>query len=312
MRPVILLIVLLVSMLPAIGFATEVKQGAPKSPPSAHDQSPQTADEKAIRLSAEEFVSAFNRGDAKAIGALWTPNCEYVDETGRMFGGRDAVEKEYAAFFKANPGLKIEVSISSIKVIGSRAAIEEGAGVVKNAEGAMVSKGSYTAIHAKDGGKWLLASVRDRAEPSLSKRPRLEDLEWLIGHWTTAKGSKAIDMSYKWIADKKFLQLSYSAQEEGAVIRSGVQIVGRNPLSGEIISWSFDSTGGYGRGQWRPLKRGLIIESHGIMADGAPTAATEILSKTGGDTFTWKSVNRSVAGQSLNDSETLTIKRKPK
>ncbi len=82
-----------------------------------------------FRASAEEFVAAFNKGDAKQIGAFWTPDCEYVDETGRIFKGRDAIEKEYAAFFAANPGLKMENSISSIKVIGGHSAIEDGAAI---------------------------------------------------------------------------------------------------------------------------------------------------------------------------------------
>lgn len=310
MRSTVILIVLLVSMGPAAGYAAEGKNAQTEASTAARTKPPQAADEKAVRSSATEFVQAFNKKDAKAIGALWTPNCEYVDETGRILRGRDEIEKEYADFFKDNPRLTMEVSVSSVKVIGGKAAIEEGSAIVKNAKGTIVSRGTYTAIHAKEGDKWLLASVRERAEPTLAKRPTLEDLDWLIGNWGASEGSKTLDMSFKWIAGKKFLELSYKARDMDGDLRSGVQIVGRNPSSGEIVSWSFDSTGGYGRGQWRLLKNGILIESQGRMADGAPTSATEIVSKTDGDAFTWKSVNRSVADQALGDSETLTVKRK--
>ena len=83
MRNTILLMALIVCISPAAGFAAESKKAAEKAVPSVQTNSSQVADEKAIRASAEEFVTAFNKGVAKNIGALWTSDCEYVDETGR-------------------------------------------------------------------------------------------------------------------------------------------------------------------------------------------------------------------------------------
>lgn len=309
MRQAFLLIVLFVTMWPAAVPAAESAQVTKNVPAGALTQS---ADEKAVRESAKEFVTAFNKADAKGIGALWTVDCEYVDETGRTFRGRDAVEKEYSAFFAAHPGLTMDVSISAVKMIGDHAAIEDGNAVLKNAQGSPVSLGSYTAIHLKEGGKWLLASVRERAAASTSKRPTLEDLDWLVGDWSAVQGAKNLAFTYKWIADKKFLELTYVTRDKGNPVRSGIQILGRDPLTGDVVSWSFDSTGGYGQGHWQVLKRGAIVESRGIMADGVATGATEILSKIDNDNFTVKSVNRRVAGERLPDSEAVNMKRNPK
>lgn len=77
----------------------------------------QVGEKKAIRVSAEEFVAAFNKGDSKAIGNLWTADGEYVDENGRIFRGRESIEKEYASFFAQHPNLKLEAAVSSIKPI---------------------------------------------------------------------------------------------------------------------------------------------------------------------------------------------------
>jgi uncharacterized protein (TIGR02246 family) len=312
MRNGFFVMVLLVGVWCSACPAAESKKGVSTDSPGTQIQTPQTADEQAIRQSVEKYVAAFNKGDAKAMGLLWTANGEYVDETGRVFRGRDAVEKRYEAFFAANKGLKIQISISSVKFIGGNAAIEDGTGIVKNATGTVVSQGSYTAIHLKEGDNWLIASVREHAAPSLSNRPGLKDLEWLIGDWVAAKDSKTLEFSFRWIVEKQFLELAYTARDKGNLTRSGIQIVGRDPLSGDVISWSFDSTGGHGRGHWKLLKRGVMIDSRGTMADGAPTAATEILSKTDADGFTWKSVNRRVAGQGLPDTATIAMKRKPK
>lgn len=306
------LAVLIVLAAAPFGFAASKEPAAGKGAPAVSKESPQAAAEKAIRTTAEAFTEAFNKGDAKAMGALWTEDCEYVDGSGTMVLGRDAVEKVYAEYFKANPGVKIEISISSIRSVGGRAAIENGTAVVKDAKGTVISRAAYTAVHLKEGDAWRMASVREYASSSLSARPTFKDLAWLIGEWHVAKDAKSVTLSYRWIADEKFLELSYSAGEKGAVTRSGVQIIGRDPSSGDIVSWSFDSTGGCGQGLWRLMKQGLVIESHGLMPDGATTASTDILSRVDADTLSWQSVNRSVAGKGLSDAEPVVLKRKAK
>jgi uncharacterized protein (TIGR02246 family) len=311
MRNTILLIALIVCMSAGAGLAAGGKQGTAPPPLSTQTNSSQAADEKAIRSTAGAFTSAFNKGDAKAVAALWTADCEYVDETGRIFRGRDTIEKEYAAFFAAHQGAQIAISISSVGVVGGHSAIENGTAIVKNADGAVMSRGSYTALHLKEGDKWLMASVRERTIPSQSRRPNFESLEWLIGDWRAAKDSRTLDLSFKWIADKKFIELSYSLRDKDTPARSGIQIIGRDPSSGGVISWSFDSTGGYGQGQWRLLKKGIFIESRGMMPDGAVTTSTDIVSRIDGNSFSWRSVNRRVAGQRLSDQEPVVLKRKP-
>ena len=310
MRSVILITLLVALAVTAACFAAEGKKEEAKVPAAVPAESPHAADEKAIRASAEAFVAAFNRADPKAIGAMWTVDCEYMDEAGWVFRGREAIEKEYAGFFAENPGAKMENAISSIKVVGRSVAIETGTSTVKNAEGALLSRGSYNAVLLKDDDKWLMASVREHVSPSLSVRPRLADLEWLIGDWAGTKESKTVDFAFKWIADKEFIELAYATRDKEGVARSGIQIIGRDPSSCEVASWSFDSTGGLGQGHWRLLKNGCLIESVGLMPDGTPVSSTDILSKVDGNSFTWQSMNRTAAGQKLNDTEALVMKRK--
>ena len=311
-RKSMLLAVLIVMTAAASCFAASKEPAPGKEPSAVAAESQKTLQEKAIRATAEAFTTAFNKGDAKAIAALWTTDCEYVDGSGTMVLGRDAVEKVYAGFFKANPGLKMETSISSVKLVGGRTAIEDGTAVVKDAKGTVVSRGAYTAVHLKEGDTWLMATVREYASPTLSTRPTFKDLAWLIGDWSAAKDAKSVNLSFRWITDEKFLELSYSAGEKGAATRSGVQIIGRDPSSGDITSWSFDSTGGCGQGLWRLMKQGLLIESHGLMPDGATTASSDIVSRIDADSMSWQSVNRRVAGKSLNDAEPVVLKRKPR
>ena len=65
------------------------------------------------------------------MASLWTKDGEYIDEAGHKFEGRDAIEKEYAAFFAAQPGAKINVVIDSLRLASETTAIEDGRTVVE-------------------------------------------------------------------------------------------------------------------------------------------------------------------------------------
>jgi hypothetical protein len=75
------------SMLP---LALACALGSGSSPARAADPDPREA---AITRTAEAFVEAFQKGDAKAVASFWTPDGDYVDPSGRVLNGRPAIEK---------------------------------------------------------------------------------------------------------------------------------------------------------------------------------------------------------------------------
>jgi uncharacterized protein (TIGR02246 family) len=122
------------------------------------DQSPKTQfpgpsivkmdspDAQPFRASAMEFTQAFNRGDASGIAALLTPDCDYDDEAGNIYHGRQQIMKEYADFFSRNPGAKMEIHIDSIRQISPDAAIEDGTATVMLPKGPS-SASQYLVVH---------------------------------------------------------------------------------------------------------------------------------------------------------------------
>jgi uncharacterized protein (TIGR02246 family) len=115
----------------------------------------------AIRQGSRAFVAAFNQGDAKTVASLWTGDGEYIDEAGKRFAGRAAIEEEYARFFAAHPGVKIEIAIDSLRLISADAAIEDGRAILDPAPASAPAVSKYTAVHVKSGGQWLMSTVRD-------------------------------------------------------------------------------------------------------------------------------------------------------
>src|SRR6476660_6361487 len=87
----------------------------------------QADDEAAIRKSDEAYVAAYNKQDAKALAAMWSPEAVYVDpETGEKAVGRVEIEKEFAETFKAAKDAKLEIDVKAIKFLSPNVAVESG------------------------------------------------------------------------------------------------------------------------------------------------------------------------------------------
>src|SRR4029079_10349305 len=87
----------------------------------------QADDEAAIRKSDDAYVEAYNKQDAKALAALWSPEAVYVDpETGDEAVGREEIEKEFAKTFEDLKDSKLEIVIKSIMFLSPNVAVENG------------------------------------------------------------------------------------------------------------------------------------------------------------------------------------------
>src|SRR5579862_4486748 len=75
---------------------------------------------------AQEFVAAFNRGDAKAVAGFWAPDADYIDQVGGHVKGRAALEKLYAKTFAENKGAKLNIIVESARLLSADVGIEDG------------------------------------------------------------------------------------------------------------------------------------------------------------------------------------------
>ncbi|MFZ5833308.1 MAG: YybH family protein [Planctomycetota bacterium] len=99
--------------------ASPAAASAAESRPSPSDDSRDSASElSAIRAASQAFADAFNKHDAEAVAAHWTKEGDYVDESGRRFAGRDAIQQAYAAFFAEEPQARMRVEIDSLSPDG--------------------------------------------------------------------------------------------------------------------------------------------------------------------------------------------------
>ena len=302
---------LLVCCLASLGlaFLSTAAAQEPKAKKQSATPDKSTAELQAIRKSSQQFVAAFDKADAKAVAALWTETGEYVDESGRSFTGRKAIEKEYTRFFEEHPGHKITLAIDSLKLLSDSAAIEDGRAILDPEPAGAPATSKYTVVHVKVDGQWLMSSVRDTHVPTPSAYRHLEDFEWLIGSWSAEEQGAKTEVTCRWIANKSFVERSFRVTKSGQVTAAGVQIIGWNPTTGAPQSWLFASDGGQVVGKWTAKENGWRIESQGILADGTPTTAVTTFTKLDDEAFAWQSLSRTVGDRKLPDTEEIVLKR---
>jgi uncharacterized protein (TIGR02246 family) len=293
----------------ASGQAPPRAQKAPPAPAAPPVAKPADTD-KTIREAAQRFADAFNKGDAKAVAALWAEDGDYVDEVGERTAGRAAIEKKYAAFLAANVGAKLEFVVDAVQQISPDSAIEDGhSKLTLAAQPNAASSGRYTVVHVKRNGKWQIATARDLPGEAAAGGDPLADLDWMMGAWHAEHLGAEMEIHCRWLASKSFVEVTYAKREGDKLTPTATQIIGLDPLSGRITSWMFSADKGYAHGLWVPHDTGWAIEFEGARADGTPTSAVNLLGRVN-DALVWKSTQRMIDGQGLPDTDEVVLKRK--
>jgi uncharacterized protein (TIGR02246 family) len=261
----------------------------------------------AVRKTADEFVKAFNNGDAKAVASFWTKEGEFVGPDGEPIRGREAIEKEYAEFFKKYPKATLEVHIEKIRLMGRHTALEEGTLKVHLPGEKEPGVSRYSVLHVREDDGWRMASVREWV-PDPAQLISLKDVEWLIGEWAAKSGDEEASMRCAWDEDKAYLRCRYSWRRGGKAVLSGTQIIAKDP-NGGLRSWQFDSSGAYGEWSWSRDGTTWVIESVGTLPDGSEVAGVNLLVPLGKDAYTWQPVERTAAGSPLPAAPPLKVTR---
>jgi len=277
---------------------------------SPSDDSAVEAEESAIRHSAAEFMKAFKQQDAQAIAQLWTADGIYIDEAGKSYEGRKAIQIEYEDFFKEHQAAVLLVAIESIRVVNPTVAIEYGSAVlIPQPAGARVGS-RYVAVHAKQSdGSWLLDSVRDSLIGASATRDNLQLLDLLVGDWTAEHVGIQADVSCSWSLNNSCLERQFNVTRDGKEVSSSTEIIGLDPVTNRVTSWTFSSDGGRSIGTWKALEDGWVVKNSGIKADGTTTSSIDYWAPLLDDALGWRSVRRTAGGEALSDSEHVVLKK---
>lgn len=285
----------------ALVVAATVSNRVQGQKPAARDSS----DEQAIRKSVADFARAFSQADAHALAGFWTAQGEFHEPSGAVLVGQAAIEKAFAAFFKENPRVKLDVLIESIRFPAPDLAIEEGVLRLSGSGKELPATTLYSVTHVRQGGAWRIAVSREWG----AGQDRLEDLDWLVGRWHSAVADEEVTMTFTRDPRKPFLLGEFTRKSEGKVAATGTLRIGADPRTGQLRSWHFGDDGGHGEAYWLRDGSRWLLDSTGVDGSGGETRAVNVLGRIGPDEFTWRSIDRALGDLDLPDTIPIKLRR---
>jgi uncharacterized protein (TIGR02246 family) len=308
----------IVSLLPTV---LAVTIGALMPAPSRADLS---ADTKAIQDAGKAYKVALERGDGKALAALWTPDGDIVDALGNVMKGRDTVSVlEPAAEGEAKAGQpEIDIRETKIRFLDPDVAIEDGMVAVVPPGHSAPLHGRFSATWVRHEGTWKLAALREARGDEASGDETLASLEWMVGDWTVvddatpgkpAAARPKVEISTRWNPTRTFLLRDMKITPPGAAADAAIQVtqrIGWDPLSKSIRSWVFSSDGGHGEATWSRDDGSWVARTTAVLPNGSQTSSLNIYSYDGKDRCVWRSLPTHVGGEHMPQVN-MTLVRKP-
>jgi uncharacterized protein (TIGR02246 family) len=283
------------------------KADAPEKKADPAPKDARKADRAAIQAQMQSFLRAFEAGDAERVASFWTAGGELIEDDGGVYRGRAAIARAYREVFDPRQKRQAEIQRDSLRFPSRDTAIGEGHFKVRVGKAdPVVSR--YSVLHVREGGKWLMAVVREWPAEAVT----LRDLEWLIGTWVAKRPDTEVRTTYEWMWDKSFIRVHFTIRQKDRTL-SGLQMIGKDLASGQLRSWTFESEGGFGEAAWGRDGKSWVLDSAGRLTDGTTLATTIILTPLDRDSFTWQAVRRSLDGEELDDLPPVKVTRvKPK
>lgn len=296
--------ILVIATLAIMAFAVTFNSQSYLPAQEAQSKTVNTTDRAAIMKSTQDYVAAFNKGDATALANMWTENGECRESNGQLFVGRAAIEKAFSEFFKSNAGVKIDVLVKSIRFPSRDLAIEEG--LLRQMRGPkdLPNSTAYVAVHVRDGGQWKIALSHEEAG-----QDHLEDLDWLLGEWSGKIKDDAFKASFARDPKKQSMGATFTRNSPGKEAMVSSVRIALDPETGHIRSWGFEDDGSHSQALWHCDGKSWIVDSRGVLADGTPTAERIILQRVGPDAITWRAVDRVLGDTPQPDTLPMRLTR---
>lgn len=272
-----------------------------------------SADLELLRASAKAFETAFNAGDAKAIGGLFIEKAEAVDDAGDIYEGRPAIVARFEDLFKEFPKAAISIDVTSLRLLSPEVAVEDGLGTTTLVPEEPCSRSPYSVVHVKRDGKWMMASVREFPAESAeaTAHEQLEELSWLVGHWVDEGSDGRVETTCEWSEDGNYLLQNYVVKSRIGGTMKGSQRIAWDPLRRTIRSWAFDQSGAFTEATWTPLEDAWIVKAEGVTPDGRAVSVTRYVSPLDNDSYQIDSTSLVVGREELPTTTVRVVRRPP-
>ncbi|MBS1952643.1 MAG: hypothetical protein JST89_00510 [Cyanobacteria bacterium SZAS-4] len=259
-----------------------------------------------VLIALEKALSSKGEG----AGLLFAENALHIDQAGEEIRGRAALQARFDEQLKTSAAA-IGLHPESITFPAENVALVVGE-VSRKQEETYLPTTRFSMVMVKITGSWLINQVTETAMQAAQMESRLQQLDWLIGTWSTDKSDSSAEMKVEWSPQgKKFITSKYTLNKTGKSPQIDSHVIGWDPQRRCIVSWHFDSNGGFGTGIWskQPNENTWKVDFTGVAGDGSNMTANNTFSQKSTDEFVWQSTHRSLDGVAIADTDPITVRR---
>ena len=160
MRPfAILLFILLIPFRSALAAETEPAKPAK---PAAVVLAPSALTLEIIDVQ-KGYVEAFNKGDAKAVAALFTADADWIDDRGTVIRGQAAIQRAVEDSVSEHKGKSLKLRMDSVRVLAPDVVVGNALSTFNEADKSGESS-AFIAVYVKQDGKWRITLLTETSE----------------------------------------------------------------------------------------------------------------------------------------------------
>lgn len=277
---------------------------------SGTEEVKEPAEHAVMRERMNSYVEAFNKHDAEAVAGYWAKDAlSVVQKTGERIVGREALQQDFDKLFKEQPRIQLSGVIETIRLIRDDVACIDGQTTIV-LEGADPVPSAFSVVLVKDDGQWLISSSHE-SEVTTPATPgeALRELEWMIGTWQDQSDEVQVTTTVRWSANRAFLIRSFDALLEDEESFEGTQVIGWDPRSKQIRTWSFYSDGSFGEGTVSRSDNEWSVKMSHILDDGRILTATQVITQMDDDTMTVQTIAQTIDGEPMPTPDPITVVR---
>ena len=266
-------------------------------------------DEPAVRAMIDDYLQSFNEQKADELITFWVENAVHHDrETGERTEGREKIAADLKAALKGKAAIRLSGSIDRVQFITPDVAKVEGETLLSEVD-QEPSRTAFSAILVRKDGSWKFNAIDEHpVVVPASGYEALQELSWFIGQWTDQGEETRVETKVDWTPGGNFLIRSYVVISEGIESASGTQVIGWDPREQAIRSWSFNSDGSFGDGDWSASGNQWLIRSSQTLADGQAASGTYVLSREG-DAAVLRLIGHEIEGEPQPKKEGVVMVR---
>jgi uncharacterized protein (TIGR02246 family) len=269
--------------------------------------------EAEIRQTLATLEESFNRGDAKRLAACWAPDGEFVGPREERIDGRAKIEAAFDSFLASHKNSKLRLGLVSWRLVADDVALVDLVSEMTPVPEGLTAEPTSSAVMVKRDGHWLIGRMHEAFSSLPSHRIHLMKLDWLVGNWVSESPKDSgisVQSTCDWTANGSYLIRKFTVEAKSGVVSGGTEVIGWDPRTHRIRSWTFDSDGGFGESTWTQEGDRWIVRHVGTTPDGGDASATHVVSIADANTLTVQSKDRTVDGVKKPDLPEVKLTRR--